>query len=324
MGGSGSTKGTIEVPNSEWSDLRHALNGVTAVMVAPFKDGDRAIDANMTERLAARLAAAGVHALTVLGNTGEVFQLTETERRELLRAAARGRERGVLIAGIAGSAIDALRQADEAAQLGYDAVMLHDPPDPLAGERGIMSLIHGFAERSPLPTVLYVRTPRLGHAALLELAAHQRIIGVKYARHELAPLGALLAEPTAVEACSWVCGLAESMVMQMRGLGVVGFTSGIANVRPDLALGVWKASRDANLEALRDRVLPLLPFEELRNRTGGRHNVAVVKEALHRAGFNVGGVRPPCESLDAASADALGQILSRWPADTTSHVAVSV
>ena len=77
-------------------------------------------------------------------------------------------------------------------------------------------------------------------------------------------------------ACTWVCGLAESMVSRCAASGVVGFTSGLANLRPDLALAVWEASRDGDLDALAARVAPpILPFETMRTRAGGRHNVAV-------------------------------------------------
>jgi 4-hydroxy-tetrahydrodipicolinate synthase len=121
-------------------------------------------------------------------------------------------------------------------------------------------------------------------------------------------------DPATRSACTWICGLAESMVLAMRGLGLVGFTSGVANVRPDLALAVWEASRDGDLDALAARIAPLLPFEAMRTRAGGRHNVAVVKAALALTGFDVGDVRPPCDPLGGAEQDELRAVLDAFPA----------
>ncbi|MBB4664274.1 dihydrodipicolinate synthase family protein [Conexibacter arvalis] len=299
------------MPRSQLSDQ---LGGVVAVLPTPFAHDGGAVDAAALERLSATLDAAGIHALTALGNTGEVFQLTAEERRAVLAATARGRTNAALVAGIAGAGAEALELTAEAAEIGYDAVMLHDPPDPLAGERGIVRFYGDFAERSPLPVVLYVRTPRLGGDALAELALHPRIAGVKYARHDLHVLATVLERPGLRDACTWTCGLAESMVAPMRALGLVGFTSGVANVRPDLALAVWQASRAGDFDALAAAIAPLLPFEALRTRAGGRHNVAVVKAAMALLGSDVGEVRAPCEPLDEAAAASLATIVRGWPA----------
>ncbi|MDO8210238.1 dihydrodipicolinate synthase family protein [Conexibacter sp. CPCC 206217] len=295
-------------------ELPQLLSGVVAVLPTPFERTGGEVDLEALERLTAVLDSAGVHTLTALGNTGEVFQLNAEERRAVLAATARGRTRAGLIAGVTGALSEALESASEAERLGYDAVMLHDPPDPLAGERGIVGLITEFADRSPLPVVLYVRTPRLGADALAELALHPQIVGVKYARHDLHVLGTLLERPGVRDACTWTCGLAESMVAPMRALGLVGFTSGIANVRPDLSLAVWRASRAGDFDALAAALRPLLPFELLRTRAGGRHNVAVVKAALALTGADAGEVRAPCEPLDARAAEALAGIVRAWPA----------
>jgi hypothetical protein len=56
----------------------------------------------------------------------------------------------------------------------------------------------------------------------------------------------------------------------------------------------------------------VLPFELLRSRDGGRHNVAVVKAALAWQGIDTGGVRPPCVPLDADSWKQLLSILESW------------
>ena len=85
-------------------NLPRLLGGVSCVLVTPFRDGVGTPDADRTEQLARRVDAAGIHAITVLGNTAEVFQLTDAERRVLLAAAAQGTDRSLLIAGALGAA----------------------------------------------------------------------------------------------------------------------------------------------------------------------------------------------------------------------------
>ncbi len=289
------------------------LDGVTCVLVTPFRDRAGAVDAAALERLVRRVDAAGVQAITALGNTAEVFQLSEPERRTVLEAVAGATGQATLITGVTGPLTEAVAFTERAAGHGYAAAMLHDPPDPLAGERGLVRLLHDFADRSALPTVLYLRTARLGAPALAEVVAHPRIVAVKYARPDVGVLAGLLADPATRDACTWICGLAESMVLPMRGPGVVGFTSGVANVRPDLALAVWRASRDGDYAALAARVAPLLAIERMRTRAGGRHNVAVLKAALALQGLDVGDVRPPCEPLGAAETAELRAALDALP-----------
>src|SRR4051794_30754609 len=146
-----------------------ALAGVTCVLVTPFRDRVGAPDAAALERLVRHVDGAGVQAITALGNTAEVFQLSAPERRTVLEAGAAATDRATLITGVTGPLVEAVGLTELAADDGYAAAMLHDPPDPLAGERGLVALLHEFADRSALPTVLYLRTARLGAPALAEV-----------------------------------------------------------------------------------------------------------------------------------------------------------
>jgi 4-hydroxy-tetrahydrodipicolinate synthase len=297
------------------ADLLARLGGVTAVLVAPFSTGTGAFDTQTAERLSRRCDDAGIHALTALGNTGEVYQLTFEEKVAALRAVAAGRRRAALIAGLCGPLADLHRQAEIAAGLGYDAVMVHEPPDPGASDQGIRTFLLDVAARCPLPVVLYIRTPRLSHGSLAELAAHPRIVAVKYAIADVTAAASLLALDGLRERCAWVCGLAESMVPAFSALGMRGFTSGLANVRPDLALGIWEAVQARDWPQFEARLRRILPFELLRNRDGGRYNVAVVKTALAWQGIDVGEVRPPCAPLDVEGRAQLRRILESWDAE---------
>ena len=111
----------------------------------------------MAETLVRRLDRAGIHAVAALGNTAEVYQLGHGQRSDLLRAAAEGRSGAALVAGMTGGISSVLKQAELAANLGYDAVMLHDPVDPFPFDAGLGIYVHAVADASPLPVVACVR-----------------------------------------------------------------------------------------------------------------------------------------------------------------------
>jgi 4-hydroxy-tetrahydrodipicolinate synthase len=288
--------------------LTKALSGVVAVVIAPFQGATGPFDASRCRELTRRIVSAGVPAVTALGNTAEVFQLDEAERTRMLRAVAEGSDGAARIAGLAGSAADVLRSADIAAAAGYDAVMFHEPADPLTDGSGIHAYLTYLADRSPLPVVLYVRSGRLSTTAVANLATHPAVAGIKYAVSDLDALRRLI---TGSADCVWINGAAESQVPATAALGIRGFTSGLANVRPDLALAVHRAATTGATNTLAELLPPIIAFEKLRNRDGGRHNVSVVKQALRLSGLDVGDVRPP--SMPAPP-DQVAAIMARFPA----------
>jgi 4-hydroxy-tetrahydrodipicolinate synthase len=299
------------------TELIERLAGVTAVPITPFLRGGKTIDSAALEALVTRLDAAGINALTILGATGEVFQLTTQERREVVRVAGDARTSAALLAGLAGPLSDMLELASWAAANDFDAVMVHEPADPGGSAAGLVALLHAIADESPLPVVPYVRTPRLNEAELREVIAHPNVVAVKYAVPDLERAAGLMKAGGLAECAHWICGLAETWVPAFAPLGMTGFTSGLANVEPALALALHAAVRDGDSAAIDEVVELVVPFETLRNRDGGRYNVAVVKAALAAAGRSEPDVRPPSAPLDASTQAELANVLDRW----ASHLA---
>jgi dihydrodipicolinate synthase/N-acetylneuraminate lyase len=287
------------------------LSGVTAVLVTPYRDGR--VDERLTETLACDVGASGVHAIAALGNTAEVFQLTRDEQRAYLRAVARADAPALRIAGFAGAARSVLDEIDYAASLGYDAAMLHEPADPFGDSEGVLSYYLSIASRSALPVVLYLRSPRLELDALRQVASDPGIVGVKYARPDLDTLAQLL-RTDAAATCTWVNGGAETRAVDFFPLGLTGFTSGIANVRPDLALAVHRALVEHDRAALDEALQLVEPVERIRAAGNGKFNVAVLKELFRAQGTDVGDVRPPHSPLSAEAAQELRAAIAEWPA----------
>ncbi|WP_020577905.1 dihydrodipicolinate synthase family protein [Actinopolymorpha alba] len=289
-----------------------AFDGVTIVLVTPYRNHTTSVNEDVATEIAARADRAGIHALTALGNTAEVQQLDIDERRSTLRAVALGRTDALLVAGVAGSLGTLLADAEFARDLGYDSVMVHEPADPFGDGSGLVAYYEQVADRAPLPVVLYLRSTRVKGHDLARLVAHPNIVAVKYAREDLFTLATLLNDASAAH-CVWINGLAESRVPAFASLGVRGFTSGIANVRPEAALAVHAAARRGDLnglgELLRDAIGPI---EAIRAEDNGRFNVAVLKELLRWHGVEAGDVRAPHSPLTDSARARLRKAAASW------------
>lgn len=292
------------------SELRERMNGVSAVLVSPFRDGTGSVDASKLADLVRHCDDHGAHVVTLLGNTAEVYQLSGDERVASLRAGAAARRGTALLAGVVGPFTDAVQLGREAADLGFDAVMVHEPLDPLAGDDGIVSYIERVVEAIDIPAVLYLRTGRLSRESVRRLAGNAAIVAVKWALSDPAALADLLWTDGLADECVWVCGLAEAFVPAFAALGVRGFTSGLANVRPDLSLRLWEEASKPTADGA--TYAAVLPFEQMRRESGGAYNVAVVKHALRARGVDAGSVRAPCLPLDDERAQRLDRILASW------------
>lgn len=299
------------------SRLRTALTGVSAVVVAPYRAGR--VSAELTEQIVERIDAAGIHAITALGNTAEVFQLSAEERRTHVAAVGAAATRAVRLAGVSGAGVTVLDDTETARDLGHDAVMLHEPADPFGDAAGLVAYYRAIADRSALPLVLYVRSARLGVAGLTELAAHPAVAGVKFALPDLSVLDELRRHTAAAAGtdadCIWINGAAEGRAPAMAERGITGFTSGIANARPDLALAVHRALEAGDAAAVAALHALLAPVEEIRAEQNARFNVAVLKELLRGAGIEAGPVRAPHSALSASAETALAEAIAHWPAD---------
>ncbi|GAB3739557.1 dihydrodipicolinate synthase family protein [Microlunatus parietis] len=299
-----------------------AFAGITTMIITPYAD-DGTVAPEIATELARRVDAAGIDVIAALGNTAEMQQLDAAERTIMLRAVAAGRQRAQLLAGVSGSVGDVIMTAAEAADLGYHAIMVHEPADPFGDSADVAGYYERIADRSPLPAVLYLRSPRLALGDLGRLAGHPGIAAVKYARDDLLGLSTLLNGPTSAD-CVWVNGLAESRVPAFAALGITGFTTGIGNVRPELCVAVRDAVINNDLPRLYALLDLVRSVEVLRAAGNNRCNVSVLKELLRLDGLPAGGVRPPHAPLDDPARTRLQDAWRAWTPDRLRALGVAV
>jgi len=162
------------------------LEGIFAAVTTPFYPDERVyfrkLEANID-----RYSKSLLSGMVILGSTGETMALTDAETLEILRVAAEAAApEKVLIAGVGReSAKHTLEQAEAAAKLRYDAVLVRTPtyyPAQMT-PAAVLNYYRTVADRSPLPVVLY-NIPRcvpydIPVEIVAELAKHPKIIAIK-------------------------------------------------------------------------------------------------------------------------------------------------
>lgn len=294
-------------------ELAAALAGVVAITVTPF-DEDGSVDERAYRALVERLIEAGISVVTPNGNTSEFYALSvrETERAvEVTARAANGKT--LVLCGVGHDVASAITAARHARAVGAHGIMVHQPVHPYVSLDGWVDYHRAIAEAVPeLGVVLYVRSPRIGGAQIAALGrACANVVGVKYAVPDPARF-ASVARDAGLDRFAWVAGLAELSAPGYFAVGARGFTSGLANVRPELSQRMWTAlSTGDYAEAMLVWEL-VRPFEQLRAADEAANNVSVVKEALAQLGLCRPDVRPPSRTLGAGERATVAEILGSW------------
>jgi 4-hydroxy-tetrahydrodipicolinate synthase len=293
--------------------LRNALKTVVVVPVTPF-DADGNPDTGCYTQLATRLLDGGITVLTPNGNTGEFYALSQAEARLVAETAAKvAQGRAEVLAGVGHDVATASDAARHARDHGARMIMIHQPVHPYVSPEGWVDYHVAIANAVPgLGVVLYIRTERITGARIAELADRApNVIGIKYGLRD-ATRFAQVARDAGIDRFTWLAGAAELTAPSFWASGARGFTSGLANVAPRLALDMLESLRAGDFGAAMKTWELVRRFEELRAADSSADNVSVVKEALAQLGLCRPDVRPPSRPLPASIKEEISGILRAW------------
>ncbi|RDB72902.1 4-hydroxy-tetrahydrodipicolinate synthase [Eggerthella lenta] len=262
-------------------------------MVTPF-DGNRELDLDKAQALAARLVDGGSDSLIINGTTGESPTVFYPQKMELFRAVVEAvGDRVPVIANVGDNCTaDTVNFARDVQELGVDGFMCVVPYYNKPPQEGMYQHFRTIADAVELPIILYNIPGRCVVNMEADTAlrlAHDcaNVVAVKEASGKMDQVEAIVAGAPEGFAVYSGDDAATFDIMKLGGTGVI---STIGNVSParmkeivDLcAAGDWEAAAAAN-----ERLMPLMTglFET--------SNPILVKEALKLLGFPVGGVRLP-------------------------------
>jgi 4-hydroxy-tetrahydrodipicolinate synthase len=159
-------------------------------------------------------------------------------------------------------------------------------------------------------------------AELLAGVGHDIVTAVESARHAAdhgarmimihQPVHPYVSREGWIDRFTWLAGAAELTAPGYWVYGAHGFTSGLANVTPELPLAMLDALRANDFGQAMKVWEKARRFEELRAADASADNVSVVKEALAQLGLCRADVRPPSRPLPPHITDEIAGILAGW------------
>jgi dihydrodipicolinate synthase/N-acetylneuraminate lyase len=214
------------------------LGGVVTPLITPLRDGG-AVDEQALGRLASRLLDAEVGGLFVLGSSGEGPWLTPAERAGVIRVAvevAAGRV-PVLVGLLEPSAARVVEAAEQAAELGADAVVVTTPYYFEADDAAQRDHFGAVATRSALPLIVY-NIPKMTHNVVAPstvrwLLEFGNVVGIKDSAGDAEAFAAFLALKH-VRPDFRVLQGAERQAARALREGADGLVPGLSNVAPAL------------------------------------------------------------------------------------------
>jgi len=260
-------------------------------MVTPF-DVAGALDLDKAAQLATYLVdEQGNDGLVISGTTGEAPTTSDAEKADLLAAVVEAvGDRAHVLAGVGTfDTVHSVNLAQQAAKAGAHGLLVVTPYYSRPPQAGVLAHFRTVADATELPVLLYDIPHRTGTAiapeTLIELARHDRIVGVKDAKGDLVASARVIAET----GLAFYAGddAATLPLLSVGGVGVVG-TSTHFSGRGTKALIEAFLGGDVG-EALRLH-RALLPIYTGIFRTQG---TILVKAGLRLRGLDVGPVRLP-------------------------------
>ena len=285
------------------------LKGIYAPIPTPFEDGRLSLE-HLRHNLA-KWEKTRLSGLVVLGSNGEVVLLEEKEKLLLIEKVREQfpADKPVLAGTGAESTQATISLSQQAARLGADGVLVITPSyyKGAMTQPALVRFYTEVADACPVPVVLY-NMPRntglnLPSAAVIELAKHPNIIGIKDSGGNIVQIAEIIAGTP--EDFSVFAG-SGSFLFPTLTLGGTGGTLAVANVIPDLCDDIYQLTCQGQYEEARKLQLAILPIN---GAVTARYGVAGLKAALDLLGYFGGPVRGPLTPLPEAPIEEIKTLL---------------
>lgn len=230
------------------------VHGIVVPLVTPLSSPER-IDEEAAERMIEHVIAGKVHAIFILGSTGEGPALLPEEQRRMIRVCAKAAKGRVpLLVGISGSSAAAAAElgrfaAAERADAVVAAVPCFLPPE----EEEIVAYYRMLVREIRLPLFVYnmpslTKVP-LKIGTLRRLAELPGIAGYKDSSGDLEAFREAVELFGSRDGFSLLVG-PEELTAEAVAMGGDGGVNGGANLRPELYVGLYEAAKAGDRERL--------------------------------------------------------------------------
>ncbi len=289
---------------------------VITAMVTPFA-GDGSLDVAGVRRLATYLVDHGSEGLVVCGTTGESPTLSQHEKLTLFETVTdEVADRATIIAGTGTyNTAESQELTADAARIGVDACLVVTPYYSKPPQNGLLAHFRAIADASQIPVIIYDIPGRTGRrverSTMLQLAAHERIVGVKDAVGDAGETAKLRAELDGEGHDHFeIYSGDDPLLLPHLAAGAVGIVSVCSHLLGPQIKQIFSAWSNGKIDEAQRIYRELLPTMSVI--MGVTSSPIPVKAALAMIGLDVGDPRlplvPPTEEESAAIRLALERI----------------
>lgn len=285
------------------------FKGAGVAIVTPMYE-DETVNYDKLGEILDEQVARGTDAIIICGTTGEASTLTHEEHLAVIKyAVEKVNHRVPVIAGTGSNATDtAIYLSTEAEKYGADALLLVTPYYNKATQKGLKLHFSKIAESVKLPIILYNVPSRTGcnlqPETIVWLAEHvENIVGVKEASGNISQVAKLMSLAKGnVELYSGN----DDQIVPVMALGGSGVISVLSNVAPELSHDIATTYLEGDVKKSCELQLQAI---ELIDALFCEVNPIPVKTALNLMGKEVGPLRAPLCTMEAANEEKLRKAL---------------
>ena len=243
----------------------------------------------------------GIHAIVVMGTTGENATIEFEDQKEVIRfTVEKVAKRVPVIAGTGtNNTQHVLQNTQNACEVGADAVLVVTPYYNKATQNGLYQHFVTVADASTVPVILYNVPGRTGCNLLpktvARLAEHPNIVGIKEATGNMAQMVEIM----------HLCGDKidvysgeDVLTVPMLAMGAAGTISVLSNVAPKEAVAMTDAFFAGDIAKAARMQRDLLP---LINALFSEVNPIPAKAAVSAMGFGQEHLRMPLTPMEDAT-----------------------
>lgn len=234
----------------------NAIKGIIPPMITPLKGND-GLDREGAVRLTEHILTGGVHALFLLGTTGEAQSLTYRLRYEFVELVCKQvAGRVPVLVGVTDTSLDeSVKLAAHAAACGAVGVVAAAPYYFAPSQQELIEYYTALADALPLPLYLYNMPSHvkvfLEPATVKTLADHPNIVGLKDSSANMTYFQTLLYYLGDRDDFSLYIG-PEELTGESVLLGAEGGVNGGANIFPELYVAMYDAAQAHDIARVRE------------------------------------------------------------------------
>lgn len=287
------------------------LRGILLPTTTPFTETQE-LDIEASLSNIRKWSGTGITGFVLLGSTGERVHLDEREYLRVLETARN--EVPSELAFIAGagqqSVVGTIREIQQAADLGVDAVLVITPHYYRSSvtQDALVRYYTAVADAAPVPVLLYSMPAftgiRIESDTIAWLSEHPNIIGVKDSSNDVFRFEAT------VKACpsdfAVLTGNGTILLDALRA-GATGAILAVGCPVPETCVEIFNAFHRDDQQRAHSLQAKLAPFAAA---VTTKHGIGGLKAALDLAGYHGGAVRAPLRSPDDDARAEIARLLA--------------